>query len=52
MNKPKIMTVFGIRLEAIKMAPVIKTLQNDKRLYYEMSDKNNPLVMVKQVKEF
>jgi len=29
MNKPKIMTVFGTRPEAIKMSPVVKTLQSN-----------------------
>ncbi|MBF0580786.1 non-hydrolyzing UDP-N-acetylglucosamine 2-epimerase [Corynebacterium sp. ED61] len=31
MNKPKIMTVYGTRPEAIKVAPVIKALQGDSR---------------------
>ncbi len=31
MNKPKIMTVYGTRPEAIKVAPDIKTLQCDTR---------------------
>lgn len=31
MNKPKIMTVYGTRPEAIKVAPVIKALQGDTR---------------------
>lgn len=30
-NKPKIMTVYGTRPEAIKVAPVIKALDNDER---------------------
>ena len=31
MSKPKIMTVYGTRPEAIKVAPVIKALENDER---------------------
>ena len=31
MSKPKIMTVYGTRPEAIKVAPVIKALENDDR---------------------
>ena len=31
MNKPKIMTVYDTRPEAIKVAPLIKALQNDER---------------------
>ncbi|MGV0369630.1 non-hydrolyzing UDP-N-acetylglucosamine 2-epimerase [Corynebacterium aurimucosum] len=31
MSKPKIMTVYGTRPEAIKMAPVIKALEKDER---------------------
>ena len=31
MNKPKIMTVNDTRPEAIKVAPLIKALQNDER---------------------
>ncbi|MFW6269284.1 MAG: non-hydrolyzing UDP-N-acetylglucosamine 2-epimerase [Bacillota bacterium] len=32
MNKPKIMTIFGTRPEAIKMAPVVKALRREKKL--------------------
>ena len=31
MSKPKIMTVYGTRPEAIKVAPVIKALEADDR---------------------
>ena len=31
MSKPKIMTVYGTRPEAIKVAPVIKALEKDER---------------------
>ena len=31
MTKPKVMTIFGTRPEAIKVAPVIKALDNDER---------------------
>lgn len=33
MSKPKIMTVYGTRPEAIKVAPVIKALENDDRFH-------------------
>lgn len=32
MNKPKIMTIFGTRPEAIKMAPVIKEIEKEEKL--------------------
>lgn len=32
MEKPKVMTVFGTRPEAIKMAPVVKVLKNEDKL--------------------
>ena len=32
MSKPKIMTVFGTRPEAIKMAPLVKELQKREKL--------------------
>ena len=31
MTKPKVMTIYGTRPEAIKVAPVIKALDNDER---------------------